>query len=321
MVVGVSYKAAVVKGAAPLLVSRPALKRLGAQIDFHRDQLSLFQGQVHMPLQVNAAGQYMVDVMQFPHREAASLPSPSVDSSPDVQPASAWDVPKHVDNPHVSPNDRHSPDPIVESLSTSPAGTMSNSRKQGGISKKQVRKIKHQVNKGLKPVGKKYAVVELFCPPRLTPEVEKLGLKGLSLDKLQGWDLTDAKTQDWVVTELADHPPELLLVCPPCTDAGGWFHLNKCYMSMQEYLRRKLLFRKHMALCKKVIRNHLKTHGRLVFEHPAPSAVWKDPEMKAWCDELTSFITDMCRFNLHSPSNCKDSQATYQEVYTSFGKS
>lgn len=301
-------QAAVVKGTAPLLVSRPALKRLGAKIDFHADQLSLFQGQVHMPLQVNAAGQYMVDVMQFPGVELMNQSVPPAMPKSDHPPECAW-VPTTAKGlgPHLDPNDsdKLSPDPVVESLSTSPLTGMSCSRKQGGISKKQLRKLKCQVTKGLKPVGKKYAVVELFCPPRLTPEVEKLGLRGLSLDKLQGWDLMESKTQEWVVTELEQHPPELLLVCPPCTDAGGWFHLNKCYMTMQEYLRRKLMFRKHMALCKRVIRNHLKTHGRLVFEHPAPSAVWKDPEMKAWCDELTSFITDMCRFNLHLPPTAK----------------
>ena len=66
-------QAAVVKGDAPLLVSRPALKRLGAAIDFSRDQLSLFQDKTQVPLKVNSAGQYVVDVMQFP---AVPCPAP-----------------------------------------------------------------------------------------------------------------------------------------------------------------------------------------------------------------------------------------------------
>ena len=69
-------------------------------------------------------------------------------------------------------------------------------------------------------MGKKYAVVEVFCPPRLVPEVHKMGLDGLSADKKLGWDLTNAKTAQRLETELLEHPPELLLLCPPCTDAG-----------------------------------------------------------------------------------------------------
>eukprot|EP00435_Cladocopium_sp_Y103_P035542 s519_g9.t1 len=289
-------QAAVVKGSAPLLVSRPALKRLGAQIDFSNDQLSLFQGQVQVPLEVNSAGQYMVDVMQFPDR--AFVPKSVVPSPSQSSPVST------ALGPHQSPNleDKPiSPPQVNEALASSKATPVANSRKNGGISKKQVRKLKFQAQKGLKPVGQKYAVVEVFCPPRLVPEVEKLGLRGLSVDIKQGWDLTNPTTVEWLVEELEQHPPELLLLCPPCTDAGGWFHYNKCFMSMQEILKRKLIFKKHKELCKRLIRNQLKTHGRFMFEHPAPSAIWHDSEFKAWCDELTSFVTDMCRFNLHVP--------------------
>ena len=289
-------QAAVVKGSAPLLVSRPALKRLGAQIDFSNDQLSLFQGQVQVPLEVNSAGQYMVDVMQFPDR--AFVPKSDVSSPSQSSPVST------AVGPHQRPNleDKPiSPPQDNEVLASSKTTPVANSRKNGGISKKQVRKLKFQAQKGLKPVGKKYAVVEVFCPPRLVPEVEKLGLKGLSIDIKQGWDLTNPTTAEWLVEELEQHPPELLLLCPPCTDAGGWFHYNKCFMSTQEILKRKLIFKKHKELCKRLIKNQLKTHGRFMFEHPAPSAIWHDPEFKAWCDELTSFVTDMCQFNLHVP--------------------
>eukprot|EP00435_Cladocopium_sp_Y103_P016757 s3691_g4.t1 len=301
-------QAAVVKGQAPLLVSRPALKKLGAQIDFHRDQLHLFQGEIQVPLQVNSAGQYMVDVMQFPAKTLARLPAVAshVESMECAlaQSESLKPIKPEECNPckPEMPTCPHSPPPINEALTSSAEKSVSCSKKQGGISKKQLRKLKHQVSKGLRPVGKKYAVAEIFCPPRLTPEVEKMGLRGLSVDIQQGWDLMDGKTQDWVAEELERFPPELLLLCPPCTDAGGWFHLNKCFMSTQELLLRKLRFRKFLAFCKRLIRNQLKTEGRFVFEHPGPSIAWKDPEMASWCDELTSFITDMCCFDLHLPA-------------------
>ena len=57
-----------VQGSAPLLISRPALKRLGASLDFNTDQLTLFQGQVRAPLLVSSASQYVIDVMQFPQK-------------------------------------------------------------------------------------------------------------------------------------------------------------------------------------------------------------------------------------------------------------
>ena len=45
-------QAAVVKGSAPLLVSRPALKRLGATINFADDRLKLLHDRLERPLQV-----------------------------------------------------------------------------------------------------------------------------------------------------------------------------------------------------------------------------------------------------------------------------
>ena len=52
-----TVQAAVVQGDAPLLLSRPALKRLGATIDFHADRLQLFShGAIDLNLKSNAAG-------------------------------------------------------------------------------------------------------------------------------------------------------------------------------------------------------------------------------------------------------------------------
>ena len=50
-------RAAIVNGAAPLLISRTALKTLRASLDFHKDQLLVFDGTV-VPLKSNCAGQY-----------------------------------------------------------------------------------------------------------------------------------------------------------------------------------------------------------------------------------------------------------------------
>eukprot|EP00435_Cladocopium_sp_Y103_P024394 s443_g6.t1 len=196
-------QAAVVKGTAPLLVSRPALKRLGASIDFSQDRLSLFHDKAQVPLKVNAAGQYVVDVMQFPSEPFAHDPPSAVLTAdvPEALPSSsALDetVPVKPDNPIVHPDKPDSP-PEVLSVDkpdhSCDSGAISASKKSGGLSRKQFRQLKSQVKKGVKPLGTKYAVIEVFSPPRATAQVEKMGLRGLALDIKQGWDLSCPKTQ------------------------------------------------------------------------------------------------------------------------------
>eukprot|EP00435_Cladocopium_sp_Y103_P017847 s883_g4.t1 len=316
-------QAAVVRGSAPLLVSRPALKKLGAAIDFANDELTLFQNKMKVPLEVNSAGQYIVNVMQF-SQHVSSSPQPAeslltqhvtcgdngVGDSDNLglmglEPKVSQVSEDHVQLPSSGsvdcPRDEcHSPPPEFEVQASHP---IPSSKKAGGISKRQLRKLKTQVNHHSAKVGNKYAVVEVFSPPRVVPQVERMGLKGLSLDLKLGWDLTDPKTQAWVLDELRQHPPELLILCPPCTNAGGWFHLNKCFLSMSEYLAKKHTLRKHLKFCKALIKQQLSLGGRFIFEHPSGSEVWKDPDMLRWRDELTSFITDMCRFDLHLPAH------------------
>ena len=63
-------RAAVIKGAAPLLISRMALKNLHASIDFGQDCLTVF-GDQQVPLIINEAGQYMVNLLEPPCSQEA----------------------------------------------------------------------------------------------------------------------------------------------------------------------------------------------------------------------------------------------------------
>ena len=49
-------------GSAPLLISRSALKTLNAALDFQHDRLKVF-GDTAIPVKINSAGQYVVDLM------------------------------------------------------------------------------------------------------------------------------------------------------------------------------------------------------------------------------------------------------------------
>eukprot|EP00435_Cladocopium_sp_Y103_P035287 s382_g9.t1 len=215
-----TVQAAIVKGEAPLLLSRPALKRLGAVLDFHNDQIGLFSGAATIDLVSNSAGQYVLNVMDFP-----------------------------------------------------------------------------------KPACK--TEINMVSSEASCPQVEKMGFKGLSLDTSTGWDLDDPKQQEWVEAELEQYPPDLLVICPPCTNAGGWFHLNSLRMPVQEVLKRKLLLKKQKAFCKKLIRQQLTLGGRVLFEHPSPSSVWDDQDFINWCMQYHSFVTHMCCFDLHVPATAQ----------------
>ena len=63
-------RAAVIKGAAPLLISRMALKNLNASIDFGQDCLTVFEDR-QVPLIINEAGQYMVNLLEPPCTQEA----------------------------------------------------------------------------------------------------------------------------------------------------------------------------------------------------------------------------------------------------------
>eukprot|EP00435_Cladocopium_sp_Y103_P012259 s60_g3.t1 len=183
-------QAALVEGDAPLLISRPALKTLGAELNFGEDSLRLFNDRVKVPLSTNSAGQYVVDVLSFSEQQ-------------------------------------------------SKVGT--------------------------------------FLMPR-----PRTGLLHEELDQF---------------------PPELLVLCPPCTNAGGWFNLNSCYMPIHEVLRRKLQLKRFTAFCKRLILQQIKHGGRFMFEHPKGSSVWKDDdEMDQLCQQFHVVEVDMCCYDLHLPA-------------------
>ena len=56
-------KVALVKGEDPLLVSRRALQALNAKLDFSKGELTVFDEEAVIPLQVNHAGQYVVPLL------------------------------------------------------------------------------------------------------------------------------------------------------------------------------------------------------------------------------------------------------------------
>ena len=131
-----TIRAAVVKGDAPLLLSRPSLKAVNTKVDFGGDSLRLFgsskAGPVDVPLSCNSAGQHVISVVDFPESpsesscmaSAAEHPKPECDlagSSPgrrkkqdycEVKLSQRLVIRQHV-NPRRSPSDpSHSQCPV-----------------------------------------------------------------------------------------------------------------------------------------------------------------------------------------------------------------
>ncbi|CAK9007796.1 unnamed protein product [Durusdinium trenchii] len=165
-----TIKVAIVKGQAPLLVSRNALKSLKAVINFADNELQLFDDQVKIPLLTNQAGQYTVDLLGQPD-DSALQPFAEVMIT---QPSST----QECDTPNPA---QPSNDPELSSSSTSAAGT-----------------------------------------DEFAPHAESLGFSTRSYDLKTGFDFRKAITRQQVKEELRLSPPELLILCPPCTNEGQY---------------------------------------------------------------------------------------------------
>eukprot|EP00435_Cladocopium_sp_Y103_P056355 s943_g19.t1 len=73
-----SVEASIIKGTAPLLLSRNTMRSLGAVLDFQKETLSL-AGSKPEKLQTNSAGQYVINIMDFP--ATSSVHAPALDTS------------------------------------------------------------------------------------------------------------------------------------------------------------------------------------------------------------------------------------------------
>eukprot|EP00435_Cladocopium_sp_Y103_P063629 s214_g25.t1 len=105
-------RASVVQGSAPLLISRAALKKLGAALDFANDTLRIFDQSV--PLQINLAGQYVIHlVSEFSETPAEPFAEVMSISRSQVEGSSQEVAQEHVSG-HASVDDPQASDvPVV----------------------------------------------------------------------------------------------------------------------------------------------------------------------------------------------------------------
>lgn len=89
-----------------------------------------------------------------------------------------------------------------------------------------------------------------------------------------GWDFIHHECRDEVKKFLKENPPDLLILCPPCTHEGGWFNLNATKMTPQEYLQKKRLSRMFIRFCCELFENQVQAGKQALFEHPPGAKTW-----------------------------------------------
>ena len=66
--------------------------------------------------------------------------------------------------------------------------------------------------------GHQIDFLEVFCPPRLAPEIESWGYTAyLSIDLEGGWDLMKQNVRTYTMQLIRDKKPAVVHVAPPCT--------------------------------------------------------------------------------------------------------
>eukprot|EP00435_Cladocopium_sp_Y103_P029768 s480_g7.t1 len=382
-------KAAIVKGSAPLLISRAALQTLKASINFGDDSLTIFDEQLRVPLQVNAAGQYVLDLMKPGSRRcsrdvevmaatSASAMPPSLESSSDdvddemkvseqPDPSASSSVPtlavwKQEDwgcqrIPKVSsegprmqfvrqcvvkngdtgkiiwsiqdlPGKNHKGllqqlppdvqhvvtewyhvDPKVLARDTSLSSEQSDPTAKV-LSAHQIRQVHSQIkgcallqHDSIPDVKSSRLVVEVFSPPRFAIEAEKRGFAATSVDLALGYDLSIAANRAKLKQDLKEHPPELLVLCPPCTHEGGWFNLNATKMEQWLYLKTRARSRTFIRFCMELFQQQVSLGKRAVFEHPTGARTWTYPEVQRLCRRFFTVKLHMCQYGLKLPNS------------------
>ena len=365
-------RAAIIRGDAPLLLSRTALKSLGASLDFEKDCLHVFGKAIK--LKTNSAGQYIVNLMgektESPPVVAftevmATCEEPSCrDESSCGESAAASIPPEPVADPMASDANADPPDTAMWSQENSDV-CASPWLSQGGPrwksvfrrrvvdswSKKvlddssfvpgtpqhktivrlpnrvdhvhteffyvlhaesspkpdswvptahQARRLKREAETCLAVHESRSRstclVMEIFSPPRFSPVAEQAGFRAHSYDLTTGQDFRRLADRKQVEDDLMMKRPELLILCPPCTHEGGWFHLNQTKLSAVDCLRIRTQSRSYIRWCCKLFRMQVDLGGRAVFEHPTGSRVWSYSEMQALRRRHTTVKLHMSTF-------------------------
>ena len=146
-------------------------------------------------------------------------------------------------------------------------------------------------------------VMEVFSPPRFAKVANDAGFRGRSYDLVNGVDLSIAANRRQVEQDLIDDPPDLLILCPPCTHEGGWWHLNQTHMPAIEVLKIKAQSRSFIRWCCKLFRMQAGQGRRALFEHPLGSQIWDYDEVRTLLRRHFSTKLHQCMYGMQLPDS------------------
>ena len=149
--------------------------------------------------------------------------------------------------------------------------------------------------------SERFGVIEVFSPPRFALECATKGISCLSADLLTDWDFRRSTDRTAMRELIRERPPELLILCPPCTWAGGWYELNKMYLSEAERREREVLTRLFLNFSAELAELQLAAGKRVLFEHPRHSKAWKLPRFQSLASRMHTVELDMCCYGLRVP--------------------
>ena len=101
---------------------------------------------------------------------------------------------------------------------------------------------------------------------------------------------------------LDQHPPELLVLCTPCTHEGGWVHLNRSKGDRLD-LQQAARSRSFIKWCCKLFRDQVNRGKRAMFEHPTGARTWAYPEMQSLFRKYFTVKLHMCRYGMQLPGS------------------
>ena len=146
-------------------------------------------------------------------------------------------------------------------------------------------------------------MAELFSPPRFTTEAERQGLTGLSFDLKNGYNLLDRRTQREVEAQLDEVRPELLVLCPECKHWGGWYRLHEHKLPHWKRVWNRNVAERQVEFCIAQAKRKMRRGGRVLFEHPWSSGVWKYPPMAKLLKSMHLCKASMRAYGLKNPDN------------------
>ena len=157
---------------------------------------------------------------------------------------------------------------------------------------------------GQSPEARRYKVMELFSPPRITKECEKKGIQTTSIpafDLTEGWDFFNAghRKEFWRVLE--EEQPDLVVMTPECRGFSQMMNVNWERMNAEDVERLRTACMAMLQFCVRVADYQLSHGRRFLLEQPAGASSWDTHAVK-WLRSqegvhLLSF--DQCRFGLN----------------------